>query len=65
MQNRNEKEVVRLDLTREQQEQVKRATGRDSVALELTVTELEERIAPMSVDGRLASNHNETKLVDR
>ena len=67
MENRNEKDVVRIELTPEQQEQVKRATGRNSVAVELTIEELEERIAPSSlgnVDG-ITENHNETLLVDR
>ena len=40
-------EVVRIELTNEQQEQVKEAVGQDAKALELTVKELEERIAPM------------------
>jgi hypothetical protein len=48
---------VRLILTEEQQEQVKRETGRDSQAIELTPQELEERVVP-----RLAANHNETML---
>ena len=61
--------VVRLEFTEAQQAQVKRATGRDSVAIELTVEELEERIAPSGVGadgggGRLAGNHNEPLLVD-
>jgi hypothetical protein len=50
--------TVRIDLTAEQKEIVKAATTRDAEALELTVQELEQRIAP-----RLASNHNETLLV--
>ena len=55
----NEKDLVRIDLTKTQQEQIRRMTGRDGDAIELTVHELEERIAP-----RLASNHNETLLTD-
>jgi hypothetical protein len=47
-------------LTPEQQEQFKRATGKDGEEIELTVELLEERIAP-----KLASNHNATLLVDR
>ena len=68
MQPRAEKPFVRLDLTTEQREQVKRATGRDSTAIELTVEELEERIAPSGIGAdpdRLASNHNETLLSER
>ena len=51
---------VRIHLTPEQQQQFKRATGKDGEEIELTVEVLEERIAP-----KLASNHNETLLVDR
>ena len=42
MEPTKQKEVVKLDLTKEQRAQVKRATGRDSVAIQLTVEELEE-----------------------
>lgn len=54
------KALIRIDLTRQQRRQVHGATGRDGEAIELTVEELEERIAP-----RLASNHNETMLAHR
>jgi hypothetical protein len=37
----------RITLTPEQKEQVRRATGKDAEAVELSVEELEERIAPM------------------
>ena len=53
------KDVVRIDLTTTQKEQVKARTGHEAEAIELTVQELEDRITP-----RLASNHNETLLVD-
>ena len=53
------KEFVRIDLTTTQKQQVKARTGHDAEAIELTVQELEERIAP-----RLASNHNESFLTD-
>ena len=36
----------RLTLTPEQKEQIRKATGKDAEALELSVEELEERIAP-------------------
>ena len=39
-------EPVRIKLTPEQQETVKRATGKHAEALELSAQELEERIAP-------------------
>jgi len=60
MPTRDAKALVRLALTQDQKSQVKHATGRDGEAIELTVEELEERIAP-----KLASNHNETLLADR
>jgi hypothetical protein len=37
---------VRLELTPEQRDVVERATGRAAEALELSVAELDERIAP-------------------
>ena len=40
------KKPVRIKLTLEQQEIVRKATGKNAEALELTVQELEERIAP-------------------
>jgi hypothetical protein len=43
---KKEPEIVRIDLTREQKEQVKKEIGKDAEAVELTVSELEERIAP-------------------
>jgi hypothetical protein len=51
--------TIRLDLTVEQKQIVKAATNRDAEALELSVQELEQRIAP-----RLTFNHNETLLVE-
>ena len=65
MQTPQQKQIVRFHLTPEQQEQLRRATGRDGETIALTVEELEERVMPMSAEGRLASNHNETLLVDR
>lgn len=47
MSNR-EKEMVRIDLTEEQKEQVKAATEKNAAAIELTVQELESRIAPFA-----------------
>ena len=59
MPNQTEKEIVRIDLTTSQKEQVKAKTGQNAEAIELTVQELEERIAPGQ-----NMNHNETLLVD-
>lgn len=56
----NAREPVRIRLTLEQRDQIKRVTGRDTKEIELSVRELEERIVP-----RLAQNHNETLLPDQ
>jgi len=41
------KEQVRIQLTPEQKTLVKNAIGKDAEAVELSVSELEERIAPV------------------
>jgi uncharacterized small protein (DUF1192 family) len=41
-----DKEIVRIDLTPEQKQLVKNEVGKEADAVELTVKELEERIAP-------------------
>jgi hypothetical protein len=46
--NPSDKEIVRIDLTNEQKEQVKAATEKNAEAIELTVQELESRIAPIA-----------------
>ncbi|MGH7703044.1 MAG: hypothetical protein ACREMO_08115 [Gemmatimonadales bacterium] len=43
------KEPVRIKLTTEQQDEVRRMTGKNAEALELSVEELEARIAPVLV----------------
>jgi hypothetical protein len=40
-------DVIRIDLTAEQKAQVKEATEKNAEAIELTVQELEARIAPL------------------
>jgi hypothetical protein len=50
-------QMIRIELTGAQRDELRRLTGRDADALELRVEELEERIAP-----KLAANHNETLL---
>jgi uncharacterized small protein (DUF1192 family) len=45
----NAKEQVRIQLTPEQKALVKNVTGKDAEAVELSVTELEERIAPITM----------------
>lgn len=43
---KKENETVRLELTPEQKQLIKKQTGKDADAVELSVQELEERIAP-------------------
>jgi hypothetical protein len=47
----NDRAQVRIELTPEQKAMVKNTTGKDADAIELGVTELEERIAPSCVKG--------------
>ena len=49
MSSQNQNDIVRIDLTTEQKEQVKAATEQSADAIELTVSELEARIAPVRV----------------
>ena len=46
---KNEKEIVRIDLTPEQKQQIKKEIGKEVDAVELTAKELEERIAPVAI----------------
>ena len=48
MSNPSEQEFLRIDLTAEQKDQVKSATEKSAEAIELTVQELESRIAPVA-----------------
>jgi uncharacterized small protein (DUF1192 family) len=45
----NPKEQFRIQLTPEQKAQVRTATGKEAEAVELSVEELEERIAPATM----------------
>jgi len=49
----NPQEHLRIKLTPEQKSQVKNATGKEAEAVELSVEELEERIAPAARIPRL------------
>jgi hypothetical protein len=44
---KKEQEIVRIELTPEQKELIKKQVGKEGEAVELTVKELEERIAPI------------------
>jgi uncharacterized small protein (DUF1192 family) len=54
MENKNPQETIRIELNEEQKQQLRERTGQDANAIEFSVQELEERIAPMVVDQRLA-----------
>ena len=43
------KDQIRIELTKEQKDQVRKVTGKDAEAVELSVEELEDRIAPGKV----------------
>lgn len=47
MTKKDEKEVIRIDLTNQQKELVKKEIGKEAEAIELTAEELESRIAPV------------------
>lgn len=49
MTTRNEQDIIRIELTQDQKQTVKAATSKNAEALELTVQELEQRIAPMRI----------------
>jgi len=49
MSDNKETDIVRIDLTADQKEQVKAVTDQNVEAIELTVQELEARIAPVKV----------------
>ena len=46
---KKEQEIVRIDFTPEQKQMVKKEIGKEADAVELTVNELEERIAPRRI----------------
>ena len=46
---KKEQEIVRIDLTPEQKQLVKKEVGKEGESVELTVKELEERIAPRTM----------------
>jgi len=43
-------ERIRIDLTKEQQDHIKQESGHDVQSIELGVQELEERVAPLSLN---------------
>lgn len=45
----NSKGQVRIELTPEQKDKIRGVTGKDADAVELSVEELEERIAPSNI----------------
>jgi hypothetical protein len=46
--SKNQKDTVRIELTEEQKQQLRESTGQEANAIEFSVQELEERIAPVT-----------------
>ncbi|MEN8375744.1 MAG: hypothetical protein ABFS34_09870 [Gemmatimonadota bacterium] len=44
-------EPVRIELTEEQRNKIRQATGKDANAIEFSAEELEERVAPIKLPG--------------
>ena len=53
----NAKDSFRIDLTPEQKKAIRNATGKDAEAVELSVEELEARIAPTKLSFKPGSGH--------
>ena len=51
---KDQKNQFRIELTPDQKDQVRHATGKDAEAVELSVEELEERIAPVKLKPQAA-----------
>jgi hypothetical protein len=49
MEQKNQKNTVRIELTEEQRKQLRDQTGQELDTVELTVEQLEDRIAPRSI----------------
>ena len=49
MEQKSPKNTVRIELTEEQRKQLREQTGQDLDTVELTVEQLEDRIAPRSI----------------
>ena len=52
--------TIRIDLTPEQTEKIKAETGKTATSIEISLEELETRVAPFS----FRRNHNETMLIE-
>jgi len=52
---KNPKDQVRIELTPEQKAKISAVTGKDAEAVELSVEELEERIAPYQLGSKPGS----------
>jgi hypothetical protein len=49
MEQKSPKNTVRIELTEEQRKQLREQTGQDVDSVELTVEQLEDRVAPRSI----------------
>ncbi len=46
MESKDQKKSIRIELTDEQRQKIREATGKDASSLELSAQELEDRVAP-------------------
>jgi hypothetical protein len=51
-----EKKPIRIELTDEQKQQIREATGKDASAIELSAEELESRVSPMQLKSKVLAN---------
>jgi hypothetical protein len=50
------KKPIRIELTDEQKQQIREATGKDATAVELSAEELESRVSPTRLGDRILAN---------
>lgn len=51
-----EKQPIRIELTEEQKQQIRNATGKDASAIELSAEELESRVSPVELKSKILAN---------
>jgi len=51
-----EKQPIRIELTEEQKQQIRKATGKDASAIELSAEELESRVSPTELKSKILAN---------
>ena len=59
------RDSIRIELTSEQEHQIRSFSGHEITAIELDAQELEQRIAPTSATGPVLSDLSIQKMVDK